>query len=178
MVEQLLELMFQCDRRSIGELRKLGVESCDKAVVVALTFLRRSAENGRHIWGGFRESVVHTLIDLIGQANAEQRLLREWAHFPEEARLDFVYDVLGDANLLSSQFGEYLFFHHASSMQCKSSILDKLLRTRDQRHLDRSFFFRLLDTLAAQATPATRDDIDVFCIQMYELIWGHYGLPN
>ena len=168
--------MFQCDQHSLQALRRYGLVSAADAVSTALMFLQASADNGRHIWGGFRSDVINVMSDLVGQATAQQNLLDAWPHFAEESRLDFAYDVLTLPEPLSAEFAEKLFFHSASSIRCKKEILCALLASAEGRQLRRGFFESILDRLAASSTPATRDDVDLACLEMCELMTDHFGL--
>jgi hypothetical protein len=174
MNRQLIDLLLASDPQGIDQLRRAGQAAPDQAALLAFAFFRESTANGRHIWGGFRNQVLQTLMDLIGSSSAEDQLLSEWQSFPEEARLDFVYDVIsGDPWVVSTPLAERLFFHSASSTQCKGNILDSLLQSRDRRNLDESYFFGLLDKLAADARPANRDDVELLCIEIFDLFQAH-----
>lgn len=170
--------LLASDQDGIDHLRKVGRLAPDQATTLAFAFLRESSANGRHVWGDFRARVLQALADLIGRASVEDRLSSEWSSFMEESRLDLVYDMLGDPMVLSTSMAERLFFHPATTRQCKGNVLDGLLQSRERRNLDERYFFGLLDKLASQATPANRDEVEVSCIEMHDLIRAHLGQPK
>jgi hypothetical protein len=178
MPDQLVDLMLRCDKLAIEQLCEIAKESPDLATSLVFDFLRRSSENGRYIWGGFRKKVIHLLIDSIGRTRVEQQLVSAWVSFPEESRLDFAYDVIGDSDTLSNAVAERLFFHEATSAQCKGDILDGLLQTRERRNLGERYFYGLLKELSSKATPANRDEVELSCIEMYHLIRNRLDLAN
>ncbi len=170
MHEELLQLLLTGEPRSIDELRRIGSTSPKVAVDAATAFLRCSGLAGRHFYAGFRISILEVVFELLGHDAGERFILNEWPSFPDESREEFLYDLSGSLGLLSTPFATSLFFHQATSLKCKGHILIYLLQSMEQRHLNSSFFFRLLNDLSSQATAETRDAVDLFCIGMHEVI--------